>query len=358
MSRVYNFAAGPATLPLPVLEEAQRDLLDLNGSGMSILEISHRSKDYDAVHEEAIANIRELLGLGDDFHVLFLQGGGSLQFAMIPMNFLPAGATADYVDTGHWADQAVKEARRIGNVNVVADTSKEIPVRIPSASELAFTPGAAYTYITANETISGSQWKAYPDTPSPLVADMSSEFLSHPFDAKRFSMIFAGAQKNVGPSGVTIAILRKDFAERAAQGLPAILSYSTHIAKNSLYNTPPCFPIYIVMLVTRWIKKFGPEKLYRQNVEKAARLYAEIDSTGFYRGTAAKDCRSDMNVTFRLPTEELEARFCSEAAALGMKGLKGHRTVGGIRASIYNAFPVEGVDKLIEFMKDFERRNG
>lgn len=358
MSRIYNFGAGPATLPLPVLEEAQREFLDFKGSGMSLLESSHRAKEYDAVHQEAIANLRELLGVGEDYQILFLQGGASLQFAMLPMNFLPAGATADYIDSGHWADQAVKEARKIGQVNLAADTSKEIPTRVPSLDELKFTPGAAYVHMTANETIAGSQWKVFPKVDAPLVADMSSDFLSRPFDTKQFAMIYAGAQKNLGPAGVCIVAMRNDFAERASKALPTMLSYSTHISKNSLFNTPPCFSIYIVMLVTRWMKQFGMENLYRQNVEKAAKLYAAIDASGFFRGTAAKECRSDMNVTFRLPTEELEARFCSEAAAVGLKGLKGHRSVGGIRASIYNAFPVEGVDKLVEFMKDFERRNG
>ncbi|MGI6495491.1 MAG: 3-phosphoserine/phosphohydroxythreonine transaminase [Kiritimatiellia bacterium] len=358
MSRIYNFGAGPAVLPLPVLEEAQRDLLDFQGSGMSILESSHRAKEYDGVHQEAIANLRELLGVGEEYHILFLQGGASLQFAMLPMNFLPAGAAADYIDSGHWADQAVKEARRLGSVNVVADTSKEIPARVPALSELAFTAGAAYVHMTSNETIAGSQWKEFPEVDAPLVADMSSDFLSRPFDTRRFAMIYAGAQKNLGPAGVTIVAIRRDFAEKAAQGLPTMLSYGTHIAKDSLFNTPPCFSIYIVMLVTRWIKRMGLAALYRQNAEKAARLYAAIDASGFFRGTAVKECRSDMNVTFRLPTEDLEARFCSEASAIGLKGLKGHRSVGGIRASIYNAFPVEGVDKLIGFMKDFERKNG
>ena len=358
MSRVFNFGAGPATLPLPVLEEAQRELLDFHGSGMSILESSHRAKEYDAVHQEAIANLRELLGVGEDYHILFLQGGASLQFAMLPMNFLPKDGTADYADSGHWADQAVKEARRFGTVNLAADTSKEIPTRVPALSELRLTPGAAYLHITSNETIAGSQWKEFPQTEAPLVADMSSDFLSRPFDASRFAMIYAGAQKNLGPAGVCVVAIRKDFAERAAQGLPTMLSYATHIAKNSLFNTPPCFSIYIVMLVTRWVKGIGLAALHRQNAEKAARLYAAIDASGFYRGTAAKECRSDMNVTFRLPTEELEARFCAEASAAGLKGLKGHRSVGGIRASIYNAFPPEGVDRLVEFMADFERRNG
>jgi phosphoserine aminotransferase len=357
MARVYNFGAGPAVLPEEVLRQAAGEMLDFQGCGMSIMEASHRGKEYDAVHQEAQRNVAELLGLGDDYAVLFLQGGASLQFAMVPMNLLAPGATADYIHSGAWAGKAIKEAKLIGKVNVAADCSKEIPTRVPSLAELKLTPGAAYVHLTANETIAGSQWKQFPACEAPLVADMSSDILSRPFDARRFALIYAGAQKNLGPSGVTLVVMRKDLAARAPASLPTMLKYQTHIEESSLYNTPPTFGIYILMLVTRWVKKMGLETLYRRNAAKAAKLYAEIDA-GFYKGTATRDCRSDMNVTFRLPTEALEETFLKEASKNGMKGLKGHRSVGGIRASIYNAFPVEGVDALVSFMQDFRRRNG
>jgi phosphoserine aminotransferase len=358
MARDYNFSAGPAVLPVEALEEAKEELLDHRGSGVSILECSHRGKEYEAVHQEAAANIRELLGLGDEFAVLFLQGGASLQFAMVPMNLLAPGATADYVNSGAWASKAMKEARLIGKVNVAADTSKDLPARMPAEGELKLTPGAAYAHITSNETIAGTQWKTFPGTDSPLVADMSSDILSRPFDAGRFGLIYAGAQKNLGPAGVTLVAIRRDLAARAPAGLPSMLKYSTHIEEDSLYNTPPCFAVYILLLVTRWVKKVGLQNLYRRNAEKAARVYAAVDGSRFYRGTARAECRSDMNVTFRLPSEQLEDMFVKEASAAGLKGLKGHRSVGGMRASIYNAFPAEGIEALVSFMKDFERRRG
>ncbi len=358
MARAYNFSAGPATLPLEVLEEAQGELLNYKGTGMSIMEHSHRGKAYMAVHAEAIANTRELLGLSDDYAVLFLQGGASLQFAMLPMNLLGAGQTADYTNSGSWAAKAIKEAKLIGNVNVAADCGKEIPTRVPTESELQLTPGASYVHITSNETISGAQWKTFPKTEAPLVADMSSDILSRPFDASQFGLIYAGAQKNLAPAGMALVILRKELAERVPSTVPSMLKYSTHIENDSMFNTCPCFTIYMYMLVTRWIKKTGLDALYTQNVNKAARLYSAIDSSDFYKGTAVPECRSDMNVTWRLPSEELEAAFIKEAADAGFSGLKGHRSVGGIRASIYNAFPAEGVDALVAFMKDFEARNG
>ncbi len=358
MSRIYNFSAGPAVLPIEVLEEAQSDLVDYKGSGMSIMEMSHRGKEYEAIHDEAIASLKELLGLDSSFDVLFLQGGASLQFGMIPMNFLGTGQTADYVNSGSWGSSAIKQARLIGNVNIAADCEKEVPTRVPEASELKLTPGAAYLHLTSNETISGAQWKAFPTVEAPLVADMSSDILSRPFSAKPFSLIYAGAQKNLGPSGVTLVVIRKDFAEKESKTLPAMLRYSTHIEHKSMYNTPPCFSIYMLALVTRWLKAFGLERMHRQNAEKAALLYQRIDATGFYRGTARKACRSDMNVTFRLPTTELEELFIAQASKLGLKQLKGHRSVGGVRASIYNAFPVAGVEALVAFMNDFEARNG
>jgi len=358
MARVFNFGAGPAVLPVEVLEEAQKELLDFKGSGMSIMEHSHRGKEYDAVHQEAIENVSKLLKLSDDYSVLFVQGGASMQFAMVPLNLLGAGQSADYVNSGAWADKAVKEAKLCGTVNVIANTGKDIPTRMPKNEDLKFTPGAAYVHITSNETIAGSQWKVFPKTEAPLVADMSSDILSRPFDAGQFGVIYAGAQKNLGPSGLALVVMRKELAERVPANAPTMLKYKTYIEENSLYNTPPTFGIYILALVTRWMLKLGPEVLYKQNVDKAAKIYAALDGSTFYKGTAVKEFRSDMNLTFRLPTEALEETFIKEASKQGMKGLKGHRSVGGIRASIYNAFPVAGVDTLVAFMKEFEKKNG
>ncbi|MFZ4395025.1 MAG: 3-phosphoserine/phosphohydroxythreonine transaminase [Kiritimatiellia bacterium] len=359
MSRVFNFGAGPAGLPVEVLEEARDQMLDFQGSGMSIMEHSHRGKEYDAVHQEAVANVKSLLQLDADHEVLFLQGGASLQFAMLPMNLLGAGQTADYIHTGAWSGKAVKEAKLIGKVHLAADVSKASPARIPTPGELVLTPGAAYVHMTTNETIDGTEWWDFPRTEAPLVADMSSDILSRPFDANQFGLIYAGAQKNLGPSGLCMVVIRKDLAARSPATLSSMLRYATHLEENSLYNTPPTFGIYILMLVTRWIKAMGAANLYRQNREKAAKLYAAIDgSGGFYRGTAAPECRSNMNVTFRLPGEALEEQFVKEVSKQAMKGLKSHRAVGGIRASIYNAFPLAGIDALAAFMRDFQRKNG
>ena len=358
MARIYNFNAGPAVLPSEVLQEAQRELLDFKGSGISILESSHRGKEYDAVHTEAVANYKQLLGCSDDYAVLFVAGGASMQFAMIPMNLLGAGQTADYINSGAWAGKAIKEAAHIGQVHVAADCGKEIPTRVPAPAELKLTPNAGYVHLTSNETISGAQWKTFPKTEAPLVADMSSDILSRPFDINQFGLVYAGAQKNLGPSGIALVVIRKDLAERVAPTVPAILRYKTFIENNSLYNTPPCFSIYIIMLVSRWILKKGLGQLHRQNVEKAGLIYALLDVGGFYKGTAKPECRSDMNITFRLPNEALEETFVKEASKQGLKGLKGHRSVGGIRASIYNACPVEGVEALVAFMKEFEKKNG
>ncbi len=359
MSRIYNFNAGPATLPLEVLETAQADLVDYKGTGMSIMEASHRGKAYEAIHEEAIANIRELIGVSDDYAVLLLQGGASMQFSMVPMNLLLPGETADYTNSGAWASKAIKEAQKVGTVNIAANCGKEIPTRVPFASELKLTPGAKYLHLTSNETISGAQWKQFPDVNCPIVADMSSDILSRPFDMSAFGLIYAGAQKNLGPSGLTLVIVRKDLIANAPASLPTMLQYSTHVDSNSLYNTPPCFSIYILALVTRWIKKMGRETLYMLNVTKAAELYNAIDtSEGWYKGTAVQEFRSDMNVTFRLPTEDLETKFITEATRAGFSGLKGHRDVGGIRASIYNAFPAQGVTDLVNFMAEFKKANG
>jgi len=356
---VYNFGAGPAVLPVEVLEEARQEMLDFKGSGMSIMEHSHRGKEYTAVHEEAVANLHKLLNIGDDYAVLFLQGGASTQFAMVPMNLLGPGQTADYINAGTWGDKALKEAKLLGNINVAADCSKEIPTRVPREAELKLTPGAAYVHLTSNETISGAQWKSFPKTEAPLVADMSSDILSRPFNANQFGLIYAGAQKNLGPAGLAVVAIRKDLADRAPAKLPTMFKYKTHIEENSLYNTPPTFAIYMIMLVTRWMMKLGLENLYKRNVDKAAKIYTAIDqSGGYYRGTAVKECRSDMNLTFRLPSEELEEKFIKEATKQGMSQLKGHRSVGGVRASIYNAFPPEGVDALVGFMREFKAKNG
>ncbi len=358
MSRIYNFSAGPSILPLEVLQEAQAEFTDYHGTGMSIMEMSHRGKAFMAVLAEAEANLRELLKLSDDYAVLFVQGGASLQFAMLPMNFLGRDAVADYVNSGHWGAAAIKQARLVGNVNLAANCEKDIPTRMPEPSELAWTPGAAYAHITSNETIAGSQWHTLPVTAAPLVADMSSDILSRPFDPNSFAMFYAGAQKNLGPAGVALVVIRKEFAERDNKALPAMLRYTSYIEHGSMYNTPPSFAVYMLMLTTRWLKKFGIERMHAQNVAKAGLLYNAIDSGTFYRGTAARPFRSNMNVTFRLPTEELEARFCQEATKEGLSGLKGHRSVGGIRASIYNALPVAGVEALVSFMRDFEQRCG
>ncbi len=360
MSRAYNFGAGPAALPLEVLEIAQKELTDFNGTGMSIMEHSHRGKAYDAVHAEAVANMGTLLGITDDYQILFLQGGASLQFAQVPMNLLGEGQTADYVNSGAWAGKAVKEAKKIGTVNVLADTSKDIPTTLPDFDALNYTPGAAYVHVTSNETIAGTQMKKFPKTEAPLVADMSSDILCRPIDLTQFGLIYAGAQKNLGPSGVTLVVIRKDLIERAPAALPTMLQYRTQAAENSLYNTPPTFGIYILMLVSRWLlAKGGAAGIEKINQAKADQLYDAFDNSGgFYRGTAVKEFRSTMNVTWRLPSEDLEAQFIKEATALKMIGLKGHRSVGGVRASIYNACPGEAVDALVAFMADFKAKNG
>ncbi|HMP90655.1 MAG TPA: 3-phosphoserine/phosphohydroxythreonine transaminase [Kiritimatiellia bacterium] len=359
MARIYNFSAGPAVLPEEVLVEAQAQLVDYRGSGMSIMEMSHRGKEYMAVQAEAEANIRKLIGIPDEYAVLFLTGGASGQFAMIPMNLLGADQVADYTHSGSWAGKAIKEAKLFGKVNLAADVSKDKPSRMPVASELKWTEGAVYAHITSNETIEGTQWKNFPTATAPLVADMSSDILSRPLDVKQFGLIYAGAQKNMGPAGVTLVIIRKDLAEKVSDKIPVIHRYKTHIENESMYNTPPCFPIYVVMLVTRWLLKLGGlTAMQKINEQKAAVLYSAIDGGGFYKGTSAAAFRSLMNVTFRLPSEELEEKFIKEASALGLKGLKGHRSVGGIRASIYNAFPAAGVDALVSFMKEFEKKNG
>lgn len=358
MSRVYNFSAGPAVLPLEVLQDAQKELVDYKGCGMSVMEMSHRGKDYDAIHQEAIATFKELCGLNDDWAVCFIQGGASMQFAMIPMNFLGAGQSADYANQGTWSNKAIKQAQMLGTVNVVANCQKDIPTRMPANDEFKWTAGAAYSHICTNETISGAELKVIPESGSPLIADMSSDILSCERDYSKFAMFYAGAQKNLGPSGMAVVAIRKDLVEKGSANIPTMLQYRTYVDDNSLYNTPPTWGIYIFGEVMKWVKKMGKENLFKLNAEKAKKIYDVIDGSGFYRGTALKEYRSNMNVTWRLPTEELEAQFIKEAAAAGMKSLKGHRSVGGIRASIYNAFPMAGVDCLVDFMKAFEKKNG
>jgi phosphoserine aminotransferase len=359
-TRIFNFSAGPAVLPLPVLEQAQRDLLALPGVGMSVMEISHRSKAFETLLDTAIADIRELAGIPAGYSILMLQGGASLQFSMVPMNLLTAGATADYIDTGSWAEKAAKEAAKVGKVNVTGSTRSDNYSRLPAPSEIALTPDAAYVHITTNNTIEGTEWLTLPDVGmAPLVADASSDIFSGPIDVGRFGLIYAGAQKNLGPSGVTFVIVRDDLLARSSKSLPTMLNYKVMAENNSLYNTPNTFGVYILGLTMQWLKGLGGLKaIGEQNVRKAGLLYDEIDRTGFYRGTAQRASRSRMNVTFRLPSEELESRFEKEATAAGLDGLKGHRSVGGLRASIYNAFPEAGVAALVQFMREFERKNG
>lgn len=360
-NRIFNFNAGPAALPLEVLVEAQAELLNYQQTGMSILEISHRSKPYEVINAEAEANLKELLGLGDNYRVLFLQGGASTQFAMIPMNFLPEGRTADYVLTGAWSEKALKEAKLFGNTHVAATTAEGNYKRIPRMDEIQLSEDPAYVHITSNNTIFGTQWDELPSFGQvPLIADMSSDILNKPFNAENFAMIYAGAQKNLGPSGVTVVIMRKDLLENNPKTIPVMMQYQTHSKNDSMYNTPPVFSVYILNLVLRWLKaQGGLTAIGKRNVEKAGLVYDTIDqSGGFYRGHADADSRSLMNVTFRLPSEELEKVFAKEAEQAGLIGLKGHRSVGGLRASMYNAMTVAGCAALKDFMLEFQRKNG
>jgi phosphoserine aminotransferase len=359
-ARVFNFSSGPAVMPVSVLEQIQRDLVALPGVGMSILEVSHRSAIFEQVIAKAEADLRELAGIPANYKVLFLQGGASLQFSMVPLNLLTNGRTADYIITGTWTDKAAKEAKKVGNVNIAATGAADNFSRIPAASEWKFTPDAAYVHITSNNTIEGTQWHGEPNVGSvPLVSDASSDILSRPIDVSKYGLIYAGAQKNLGPAGATIVIIRDDLLQRSSKSLHTMLNYATHAENGSLYNTPPVFAIYGVGLVLQWLRaEGGLEAIARTNQRKAAKLYAEIDRTGFYRPTAKTADRSLMNVTFRLPSEALEKQFVKESTAAGFDGLKGHRSVGGMRASIYNAFPEEGIDSLVQFMQEFERKNG
>jgi phosphoserine aminotransferase len=358
--RIYNFNAGPAALPLPVLEEIQGEFLDFRGSGMSITEVSHRSKWFDEVIEDASRRVRRLLNLDETYHVIFTQGGASMQFCMIPMNLLPDGRSADYVNTGTWATKAIKEAKIQGKrVNVVASSEDENFSYVPKG--IPFSRDAAYVHITSNNTIKGTQWASFPDTEGvPLISDMSSDIMSRAFDPSPFGLIYAGAQKNLGPAGATLVIIRQDMVERVPDHLPTMLKYTTYVEKNSMFNTPPCFAIYTIQLVLKWLEETigGLGEMEKLNRQKADLLYKAIDETGFYKGTAEEGSRSLMNVTFRLPSEELEKAFVEQALKSGMGGLKGHRSVGGCRASIYNPTPLEAVQALVDFMGEFARENG
>jgi len=358
--KIYNFSAGPAVLPSSVLEKAQSELLSLNGIGMSVMEISHRSKPFEAILESAIGGIRELLQIPGNYQILFLQGGASLQFSMIPLNFLGADETADYVVTGTWGKKAVKEAKRCGNANTIFSTAETNFKSVPTQDELSFSDNAKYVHYTSNETIEGVEFKYDLDGKGlPVVCDASSNILSKPVDIEKHALIYAGAQKNIGPSGVTLVIIRDDLIAQVPENQHSMLDYRLLAENDSMLNTPNTWGIYIINLVCEHIKGHGGlGAMEKKNEEKAQILYDAIDgSDGFYRGHANKEARSLMNVTYRLPSEELEKQFATEATAQGLDGLKGHRSVGGIRASIYNAFPKEGVEALVEFMKNFAQKN-
>ncbi|HNR33253.1 MAG TPA: 3-phosphoserine/phosphohydroxythreonine transaminase [Candidatus Hydrogenedentes bacterium] len=360
--RIFNFSAGPAVLPLPVLQRAREELVSYPGAGMSVMEMSHRSKAFAAIHEAAKANIKALLGLPDHYRVLFIAGGATMQFIMLAMNFLGKDKSADYVQCGSWASKAMSEAKRFGAVRAVWSGKDENYVRMPANEELDLDPNAAYVHFTSNETIQGIQTRTEPEVgETPLFCDASSDFFSRPIAADKYALLYAGAQKNAGPAGMAVVILREDLLELVPEGLPSLLDYRLMAENDSLYNTPPCYTIYITGLVARWLKDDvgGLEKMDAVNRAKAQLLYDAIDqSGGFYKGHARTDSRSLMNVTFTLPEPDLEARFVTEAKAAGMDGLKGHRSVGGCRASIYNAMPAAGCEALRDFMIEFQRKNG
>jgi phosphoserine aminotransferase len=358
--RVFNFAAGPATLPLEVLQQAREELTDWQGSGMSVMEVSHRGKAFIACAEEAEAELRKLLAIPAHYKVLFLQGGGMGQFSAVPLNLAPPDSTVDYLNTGSWSKKALGEAKKYAKVNVVADEAASNYSTVPDAGALRFTPNAAYVHYTPNETIGGVEFPYIPETGTvPLVADMSSTILSRPLDVSKFGVIYASAQKNIGPSGLAVVIVRDDLLGRARTVTPAFIDYKEMAASGSMSNTPPTFGWYLAGLVFKWLSRHGGLSwIAARNKAKAAKLYDAIDSSGFYRNPVAKNCRSLMNVPFTLAKPELEKQFLTEAKAAGLVNLEGHRSVGGMRASIYNAMTPEGVDALIGFMKEFERRNG
>jgi len=359
--RIYNFSAGPAVMPEEVLKEAQENLMALPGVGMSILEISHRSKTFDKILADTKADLKELLGLDDNHALLFLQGGASLQFSMVPLNLMPPINKADYIITGSWSKKALKEAKRVGTINIAASTEEGNFKRIPKQQELKFDPGAAYVHFTSNNTIYGTEFQYEPEVGNvPLVCDASSDILSRKINVNKYALIYAGAQKNMGPAGVTLVIIRKDMVERSSDSLHTMLNYKTHVENDSLYNTPTVFGIYLIGLTAKWLKKNGGlDAMYKTNKAKADLIYKCIDeSGGYFKGHADKDSRSLMNITFNLNSEELEKKLVDEATKAGFSGLKGHRSVGGLRASIYNAFPKKGVEDLVSFMKDFQKKNG
>ncbi|HQN45196.1 MAG TPA: 3-phosphoserine/phosphohydroxythreonine transaminase [Anaerolineaceae bacterium] len=362
VKRVHNFNAGPSVLPVSVLEKAQAEILDFQGCGMSVMEMSHRSKEFEGIIQTAEADLRELMNIPANYKVLFLQGGASLQFAMIPMNLRPAGASADYIVTGAWSRTAAKEAAKLGATHTAFTSEADNFSRLPADNEIQLDPNAAYVHFCHNETIHGVEFKTEPRVPAgvPLICDMSSDFLSQPVDVSPYAMIYAGAQKNAGPAGVVVAIIREDLLARVPEKLPVMLDYKIMVENGSLYNTPPCWSIYIVGLVMKWLKELGGlPAIHAINQQKANLIYGAIDqSGGYYRGHAAPAARSIMNVPFRMPTEELEELFVKEAKKAGFIGLKGHRSVGGLRASIYNALPIESAKALAEFMAEFQRKNG
>jgi phosphoserine aminotransferase len=358
-NRVFNFNAGPAALPLAVLEEVKDDLISYKGEGLSVMEMSHRSKTFDSIIKEAEKLAKEVYNIPTGYRIIFMQGGASLQFAAVPLNLLGANQSADYINTGSWSTKAIQEAEKLGkNINVIASSKEENFNYIPS--NFSVNPDAAYLHITSNNTIFGTQWATYPETGSvPLISDMSSDIGCRPFDISKFGLIYAGAQKNMGPSGVTFVIIREDLMEKSPDNIPTMINYKTLGGKDSLYNTPPTFGIYILKLVLQWVKDGGGlNKLGEINQTKASMIYDILDAGGFYEATVGKDSRSIMNVTFRLPSEDLEKEFVAKAAEQGMIGLKGHRSVGGVRASIYNAVSIEAIKALTEFMKEFEKTNG
>jgi phosphoserine aminotransferase len=360
MARIYNFSAGPSTLPLPVLEQVQKDIVDYQGAGLSLIEASHRGPHYSEVHEAAGAAMRKLLDLPENYHVLWLQGGATMQFAMIPMNLLQGGKKADYTVTGSWSKKAVADAKKLGDIVLAYDGSQENFTTLPAARDVGVRDDAVYLHLTSNETIGGVQWHEWPDVDAPLVCDMSSDFLSRRVPLEKFGIIYAGAQKNLAPAGVTVVIMRDDVLERCADDLPAYLAYKIHAPKDSLYNTPPVFPIWVSRLVLDYLNENGGlEWAAGLAEERSSLLYGMMGKhSGFYSCPVAPHCRSKMNVVWRLPDEDLEKQFIAEAKAQGMDGLKGHRSVGGCRASIYNAMPVEGAKALADFMDEFARKHG
>jgi phosphoserine aminotransferase len=359
-TRIFNFSAGPCTLPLPALERAQADFVDYQGAGMSIIEMSHRGKHYDEVHHQAITSMRELLSIPDDYEVMFLGGGATLQFAMIPMNFLKEGKTAEYVKTGTWSKKAIADSEKLGSTRVIWTDEENSFTRMPSANEIKIGSDAAYVHITGNETIGGIEFQEYPETGDvPLINDASSNIMSRPIDMSKFDMVYGGAQKNLGPAGVAFIIAKKSLIEQANDNLPAYLSYKIHAPKESLYNTPPVFAIYMLKLTLDWVKEVGGlAEMENRAIKRSGLLYDTMAaSDGWYRCPVDEKTRSRMNVCFRLPTEDLEKKFISESLEAGMSNLKGHRSVGGCRASMYNAMPLAGAEKLAQFMVDFKKAN-